>query len=304
MRAVARRFLTSPVAVVGAVGVLAVVAFCVAVPAVSPHDPYDVDFARKLQGPSGAHPLGTDFFGRDLLHRLALGGRASLEVAGAAVGIILALGFLYGGVSGLAGRRVDDLLMRVLDGLLAIPRFPVTVIILVIAGLSTNMLTLVLALSVASWMVTARLVRSHVVTLRESGFVRAAEVLGAPRRSVLFRHVLPNTLGILLVAALLELPGVILGEALASALGLGLNPPAATWGNIAYDGIHRDRLWEVVLPSAAIAVFAVFANLVADGLHDALDPRRAVARPRGLVRRLFGSGGRARSRTGAAGIPA
>lgn len=304
MRAVAQRYVRSPTAVLGLVGFLAVIAFCLVVPELSPHDPYDVRFEQKLQGPSVSHPLGTDLFGRDLLHRLALGGRSSLGIAFAAIGVILALGFLYGAVAGLARRRVDDVLMRLLDGLLAIPRFPVTVIILVIAGLRTNELTLVIALSVASWMVTARLVRAHVVRLRESDFVRAARVLGARTGSVIGRHVLPNTFGILLVAAFLELPGVILGEALASALGLGLNPPAATWGNLAYDGIARGRLYEVVLPSLAIAVFAVFANLVADGLHDALDPRRAPAQAPGLVRRLFGGRRPAAERSGAAGIPA
>ncbi|MGE5691432.1 MAG: ABC transporter permease [Pseudomonadota bacterium] len=264
--------------VLAAAALVGLVLACLLVPVVSPHDPYDVEFAQKQQGPSLEHPAGTDFFGRDLLERLALGGRTSLTVAAAALGLILFLGIAYGSLAAAAGGRVDALMMRALDGLLAIPRFPVIVIILVIAGLRTNELTLILALSITSWMVTARLVRTELVSLRRRDFVRAAHSVGARPRHVLLRHLLPNATGILLVAALLELPAIILNEAFVSTLGLGLNPPAATWGNLAYDGIRVGRLWEVLLPSIAIAIFAVSANLVADGLDDALDPRRSAQR--------------------------
>jgi oligopeptide transport system permease protein len=274
----AGRFTRHRTAVVGAGIVIVLVLGCLFVPAISPHDPYAVEFAQKQQGPSAAHPVGTDFFGRDLLERLALGGRNSLMVAAASLGLILALGVTYGGIAAAAGGRLDALMMRILDGLLAIPRFPVVVIILVIAGLRTNTFTLVIALSVTSWMVTARLVRTELQTLRRREYVRAAYAVGARPRQVLFRHLLPNAGGVLLVAALLELPAVILNEAFVSTLGLGLNPPAATWGNLAYDGIRQGRLYEVVLPSIAIAVFAIGANLVADGLDDALDPRRSSSR--------------------------
>jgi oligopeptide transport system permease protein len=262
-----------------AAGVLgAFVLFCLLAPPLLPYDPYEIDFSQREQLPSPAHPAGTDFFGRDLLERLALGGRASLAIAAAALGVILVLGVGYGAFAAAFGGRVDAAMMRVLDGLLAIPRFPVIVIILVIAGLRTNELTLILALSITSWMVTARLVRTELLSLRRREFVRAAHAVGARRRHVVARHLLPNAVGVVLVAALLELPAVILNEAFVSTLGLGLNPPAATWGNIAQDGILHGRLWEVVLPSIAIAVFAVAANLVADGLDDALDPRRSRAR--------------------------
>jgi ABC-type dipeptide/oligopeptide/nickel transport system permease subunit len=251
---------------------------CLVIPVISPHDPYAVEFAQKQQGPSPEHLLGTDFFGRDLLERLALGGRKSLTIAFAALGVILVLGTTYGAISATFGGRVDEFMMRALDALLAIPRFPVIVIILVIAGLRTNELTLILALSIVSWMVTARLVRTELLSLRQREFVRAAQAVGARRRHVLVRHLVPNALGVLIVAALLELPAVILNEAFVSTLGLGLNPPAATWGNLAYEGIEDGRLWEVLLPSIAIAMFAVAANVVADGLDDALDPRRSAER--------------------------
>ena len=167
-------------------------------------------------------------------------------------------------------------MMRVLDGLLAIPRFPVIVIILVIAGLRTNELTLILALSITSWMVTARLVRTQLISLRQREFVRAAHAVGARRRHVLVRHLVPNSLGRAdRRGAARAARRSILYEAFVSTLGLGLNPPAATWGNLAFEGIEDGRLWEVLLPSIAIAVFAIAANIVADGLDDALDPRAA-----------------------------
>jgi ABC-type dipeptide/oligopeptide/nickel transport system permease subunit len=139
----------------------------------------------------------------------------------------------------------------------------------------------VLALAIVSWMLTARLVRGHVLVLREAEFVRAAKAVGARRSRILLRHVLPNTLGILVVAVLLELPVVILGEAFLSVLGLGPNPPTPTWGNMAVEGVRFHRVWNVALPSAAIAVFAILANLLADSLQEALDPRRREARGSG-----------------------
>ena len=272
------RFARHPRSLAAAAALVGLVLACALVPVVSPHDPYEVDFSQKQQGPSLEHPAGTDFFGRDLLERLALGGRTSLEIAAAALALILFIGITYGALAATLGGRVDEVMMRALDGMLAIPRFPLIVIILVIAGLRTNELTLIFALAITSWMVTARLVRTELLSLRRREFVRAAHAVGARPRHVVLRHLLPNASGIVLVAALLELPAVILNEAFVSTLGLGLNPPAATWGNIAYDGIRLGRLWEVVLPSIAIAIFAVAANLVADGLDDALDPRRSSQR--------------------------
>ncbi len=255
------------------------VLFCAVWPEVAPFGHNYVDFELSRQGPSFAHPLGTDQYGRDLLTRLAAAGRVSLAITGLALAIILAVGFVYGAVAALAGGRLDAALMRVLDGLLALPRLPVSIIILVALNQSAMTIwAVVLALAIVSWMLTARLVRGHVLVLRETEFVRAAQAVGARRRRIVFRHVLPNTLGILVVAVLLELPGVILGEAFLSVLGLGPNPPTPTWGNMAVEGVHFHRVWNVALPSAAIATFAILANLLADSLQEALDPRRAAAR--------------------------
>jgi oligopeptide transport system permease protein len=284
-----QRFARHRAATVSLLLLVLLVGYCVGWPLVSPHDPYDVDFAQKLQAPSVAHPLGTDLFGRDLLTRMALGGPVSLGVAGAAALVVAVAGLLYGGIAGMAGGRVDETMMRVLDGLFSIPRLPFYVTVLVIvAGRNTGYGALVVALSAVSWLATARLVRMQVVSLRSSDYVRAARSLGARRLHLLLRHIAPNTLGILLVGVLLELPALLLGEALVSVLGLGPNPPTATWGNIAQEGITNGSLWAVVLPSIAITGFAVCASFVADGLQDALDPRRdwAPVRRRSLRRAL------------------
>jgi oligopeptide transport system permease protein len=269
-----RRFRLNRAAVFAAVGLAALVLSCVLFPLVSPYDGYEVEFGQKLELPSPAHPLGTDFFGRDLLTRMALGGRATMFIALVATAIILLIGLVYGAVSGLAGHRIDDVMMRVLDALFAIPRLPWVLIILVLIGAGGNIFTVILALSLFSWMTTARLVRSQIVSLKQNDYIRAARALGARPHQVVVRHLMPNTLGILVVAVLLELPGIIIGEAFVSVLGLGINPPAATWGNIAQDGLNLSNPYFVVLPSAAIALFAVAVNFVADGLQDALDPRR------------------------------
>jgi oligopeptide transport system permease protein len=272
---VIRSLARNRVAFVGAVAFALLVLACLLVPTLFGHDPYAVAFEQKQQGPSLSHPLGTDFFGRDLAVRLALGGRASLLVAFGAAALVLVIGFTYGSVAALAGGRTEVALLRVLDGLLALPRLPILIVLLLVVGLNGSLWTLVPALAVANWMITARLVRGEVATLLRTDFVRAARGLGAGRRQILFRHLLPNSLGVLIVAVFLELPAMILGEAFVSVLGLGPGPPAATWGTLAQDAILQGRLYELVLPSAAIAVFAVSENLVADALHQALYPRQS-----------------------------
>jgi ABC-type dipeptide/oligopeptide/nickel transport system permease subunit len=261
---------------------VALVLFCAVWPELAPFGHNDVDLDRSREGPSLAHPFGTDQFGRDLLTRVAAAGRVSLAITGLALAVVLAVGFIYGAVAALAGGRVDGALMRILDGLLAMPRLPVAIVVVVaLDQAAMTIWAVMLALAVVSWMLTARLVRGHVLALREAEFIRAARAVGARPRRILLRHVLPNTFGILVVATLLELPGIILGEAFLSVLGLGPNPPTPTWGNMAVEGVRFHRIWNVALPSAAIAVFAVLANLLADALQDRLDPRRAEARAEG-----------------------
>ena len=273
----------NPATVVAALTVAAIVAFVVVFPFVSPHDPDDVDLRQTRELPSLDHLLGTDLFGRDLLTRVAVGGRTTLLIAVLALAIILVIGFLWGATAALMGGRIDALMMRVVDGLFAIPRLPIAIVVLVVLSLhGQNVPTIVLALSIAGWMLTARLVRGHVLAMKSREFVTAARALGATWPRVARRHILPNAIGILLVAAFLELPAVVLGEAFLAVLGLGPAPPTATWGNIAFDGWHHSRLWDMFVATAAIAIFSISASVLADGLNDVLDPRR---RPQRRLRR-------------------
>ena len=272
---VARRFTEDRASVGAALVFLAIVGFCVLYPVLSPHDGNDVDFAINREGPSLTHPLGTDQFGRDLLTRLALGGRTSLTIAAAALAVILAIGLVYGTVAAVAGGRVDTVMMRLVDGLFAIPRLPVAIVILVALRLNAqNVAAIVFALSIVGWMLTARLVRGQVLSLTTRDYVRAARAAGASWFDAARRHLLPNSTGVILVAVFLELPTVILGEAFLSVLGLGPEAPTATWGNIAQEGLRFSSVWVMFVASAAIATFAVSANVLADRLEDVLDPRR------------------------------
>jgi oligopeptide transport system permease protein len=269
-----RRYLRNRGAVVAGGVFLLVVAYCIVVPVVSPHDPNRVHFPDAYQGPSWSHPFGTDQFGRDLFTRTALGGRISIGIGFGATLTILAVGVVYGAVSGFVGGKLDNALMRFLDALYGLPYLPFAILALAIIG-TVNFWTMVIALSIASWFITARVVRGQILTLKENDYVRAASAVGVRWYAILGRHLLPNTLGVLVITIFLELPGVILGEAFLSFLGLGINPPDASWGSMAQDGrdSYRAHPHIIVIPSLAIATLVLCANFVADGLRDALDPR-------------------------------
>jgi oligopeptide transport system permease protein len=269
-----RRYVRNRSAVAAGVVFCVIVVYCIFVPFLSPHDPDRVQFADAYQGPSWRHPFGTDQFGRDLFTRAALGGRISIGIGLGATLAILLIGVTYGSVSGFVGGRLDNALMRFLDALYGLPYLPFAILALAIVG-TVNFWTMVIALSIASWFITARVVRGQIITLKENDYVRAARAVGARWHRVLVRHLLPNTLGVLVITIFLELPGVILGEAFLSFLGLGINPPNASWGSMAQDGrdSYRAHPHIIVIPSVAIATLVLCANFIADGLRDALDPR-------------------------------
>jgi oligopeptide transport system permease protein len=257
----------------GALFVLFVL-YCVVVPWVSAYDPNKVDFAQAYLRPSWDHPLGTDNFGRDLMTRTALGGRVSLAIGFGATLAILGIGVVYGSISGFIGGKVDNALMRFLDALYGLPYLPFAIITLAIIG-TVNTVTMVVALSIASWFTASRIVRGQIISLKENDYVRAARAVGARWYRILARHLLPNTLGVLIIAIFLELPGVILGEAFLSFIGLGINPPEASLGSMAQDGYTAYRVHPhiIIIPSVAIALIVLCANFIADGMRDALDPR-------------------------------
>ena len=269
-----RRYVRNKAAVFAGGTFIALVLFCLIWPIVSPYDPNEVNFAIKSQPPSFAHPFGTDNFGRDLMTRTAVGGRVSMGIGFAATLAILLIGVTYGSISGFVGGRLDNGMMRILDTLYGLPYLPFAIIILAIFG-DASFWTMVVALSVASWFTSARIVRGQIITLKENDYVRAAKAVGARWFRVLGRHLLPNTLGVLIIAIFLELPGVILGEAFLSFIGLGISPPDASWGQMANDGrtVYRTSPHIIVVPSIAIATLILCANFISDGLRDALDPR-------------------------------
>jgi oligopeptide transport system permease protein len=268
------RFIRNRAAVVASVGFIILLLYVLIVPFVSPYDPYEVDFSKGFISPNWSHPFGTDEFGRDLFVRTALGGRVSIEIGFAATIAIMIVGILYGSISGFAGGWIDNTLMRFLDALYGLPYLPFAIITLAIFQ-TVNFWTMVVALTVASWFTTARVMRGQIITLKENDYVRAAHALGARWYRILFRHLLPNTLGVILIFVFLELPGVVLGEAFLSFIGLGINPPKASWGTLAQDGYaaYQSHPYVIIVPSLAIAWLILTAFFVADGLRDALDPR-------------------------------
>jgi len=269
-----RRYVRNKAAVVAGTVFVVVLLYCLIAPIASPHDPDAVNFALSSQTPSLEHPFGTDKFGRDLFTRTALGGRVSILIGFGATIAILFIGVVYGAISGFVGGRIDNGLMRFLDALYGLPYLPFAIITLAIIG-QTNTWTMMIALSIASWFTTARIVRGQVLTLKENDYVRAAKAVGARWYRILGRHLLPNTLGVLIIAIFLELPGVILGEAFLSFIGLGISPPDPSWGAMAQEGrtVFRSHPTAIIVPSIAIATLVLCANFVADGLRDALDPR-------------------------------
>jgi oligopeptide transport system permease protein len=269
-----RRYVRNKAAVVAGSVFVVVLLYCLVAPIASPHDPNKIDFAIASETPTLEHPFGTDKFGRDLFTRTALGGRVSILIGFGATLAILLIGVVYGAISGFVGGRIDNGLMRFLDALYGLPYLPFAIITLAIIG-RTNTWTMMIALSIASWFTTARIVRGQVLTLKENDYVRAAKAVGARWHRILVRHLLPNTLGVLIIAIFLELPGVILGEAFLSFIGLGISPPDPSWGAMAQEGrtVFRSHPTAIIVPSIAIATLVLCANFVADGLRDALDPR-------------------------------
>lgn len=276
LRGFDRRLRANRVAVVGLSVVLALVCAAILAPLLAPGvDPTATTHpaTTRYLAPSLAHPLGTDRFGRDIWARILYGARTSLGIAVASVLLSALLGTVYGAVSGLGNRRVDDVMMRVVDGLLAFPRL--VFVLTLVALFSNSVALLVVAIAATGWMGVARLVRAEVVRLRGRDFVRAAVATGAGRARLIGRHLMPNAAGPVIVAATLNVGGVILLESYLSFLGLGVQPPAPSWGAMVYQGREMlvDAWWVAAFPAIAITAAVVAFNLVGDGLRDALETK-------------------------------
>ena len=259
---------------------LAVIALFVLVAFLAPVlSPYPPDAQPDIVGlararPSLVHPFGTDTFSRDVLSRVIFGSRVSLGVATLAVLLSITVGTAYGAIAGYAGGALDGVMMRIIDALLAIPRVLLLILALALWG-HIALPSLILVLGLTGWFGTSRLVRARVRTLAIQDFALAARALGARNGRVLWRHVLPNALSPVLVAATLGIGNVIVLEAGLSYFGLGVQPPHASWGNIIQSG--SDNIvrgwWIAVFPGLAMLVTVLCFNIVGDALRDALDPR-------------------------------
>lgn len=255
-------------AIVGTVAVLAVLA-----PWIAPFDPNLINVRDILQGPSAAHWCGTDTLGRDVFSRMLYGARVSLAVGFVAVGIAIAIGVMLGAAAGYLGGRVDAMIMRATDMVLCFPTF--FLILAVIAFLEPSIWNIMIVIGLTSWMGVARLVRAELLSLRQREFVLAAESLGVPGLRIVTRYLLPNAMGPILVSAVLGIAGAVLVESGLSFLGLGVQPPNASWGNILTEGKDNIQIawWLSFYPGLAILLTVLGYNLLGEGLRDVLDPR-------------------------------
>jgi peptide/nickel transport system permease protein len=275
-----RRFRRHPGAIAGSI-MLGIIILTVILAPLSPYDPVTSDIPNRLQPPSLAHPFGTDQLGRDLLTRCLYGGRVSLTVGFMVVMITLVIGVPIGAVSGYFGGRVDNVLMRITDAALSLPSLLVLILLSAILRETdlpfferNNVLTIALVIGSLSWMTNARLVRATYLTLRGKDFVTAANCMGASSLRIMGRHILPNTVGPIIVASTLEMGYAIMEEAGLSFLGFGIQPPTPSWGNLLSNAQEHltKHPWLAIFPGLMIFLTIISINYIGDGLRDAFDP--------------------------------
>jgi len=284
-----RRFRKHRIALVGGVGIVLLLLFIIIGSILIPLEKANyVDLAARLNSPSTAHPLGTDSTGRDGFNRIVFGGQISLIIGFLAVSISVSVGTVMGGVSAYYGGWVDAVLMRFTEAMLSIPQLFLLIVLGKFLGRDIQTINLfglsfsgsvgivILVIGLTSWMYLARIVRANVLSLKEMDYIAAAKSLGASNSRIFFSHLVPNTLGIIIVSSTLGLAGAILSEAYVSFLGLGVQPPTASWGNMltsAQSFIQKGAWWMWVFPSLFIVFTILCINLLGDGLRDAFDPR-------------------------------
>lgn len=268
-----RRFRRNKLALFGALIILSLALVAVIAPLIAPFNPNQQDILHRLEPPSVKHPLGTDDLGRDLLSRIIYGTRVSLLVGFVAVGIAIIIGSFLGLLSGYFGGWLDALIMRFVDIMLCFPTF--FLILMVIAFLEPNIWNIMAVIGLTSWPGLTRLVRGECLSVREREFLQAAKALGLSNRRVMFVHLLPNIMAPILVTATLGIGGAILTESALSFLGLGVQPPTPSWGNILTAGKDYITMawWLSLYPGLAILITVLAYNLLGEGLRDVLDPR-------------------------------
>ncbi|MBI4607419.1 MAG: ABC transporter permease [Candidatus Rokubacteria bacterium] len=272
-----RTFVKNRLAVTGGVIVVCLILIAGCAPWLAQSDPYRPDVKKILDPPTWSHWLGTDQIGRDVFARIVYGARVSLAVGFVSVGIATAIGLLLGSVGGYAGGMIDAAVMRLVDLMLVFPRF--FLLLAVLAFLQPSIWTIMAVIGLTGWMGVARLVRAEFLSLKEREFVLWSQAVGASGFRIIWRHILPNAMAPVLVAMTLGIPAAILTESGLSFLGLGVQPPSPTWGNILNDGKDSIEIawWLSLYPGLAILITVLSYNLLGEGIRDALDPRlRAV----------------------------
>ena len=271
-----KKALANPLSKVGFIIIVMVFLLAMLAPVISPYDPDDINVKAILLAPSWQHWMGTDGLGRDVLSRMLFGGRISLLVGLVAVGISTAIGILLGAVAGYYRGWVDTLIMRLVDVMLSIPSF--FLILAVIAFLTPSIVNVMIVIGLTSWMGVTRLVRAEFLSLSGREFIMASRTLGAKDVRLIFTHLLPNSLTPIIVSSVLGIAGAVLMESGLSFLGLGVQAPQASWGNILTDGKDYIQFawWLSLFPGLAILITVLGYNLLGEGLRDALDPRSSL----------------------------
>jgi len=267
------RLRRDPLAMLGLVTLIVIFSVAIIYPMVSPYGYDEQNLLTRNKTPSADHWFGTDKFGRDILVRVCYGARISLSVGIVAAAINMVVGVLYGGISGYVGGRTDMVMMRIVDILIALPSL--LYIILIMMFLGNTIQSILIALCLTYWIGMARMVRTQVMTLKEQEFALAAKVLGASDLRILIRHLIPNSMGPIIVTVTFLIPSAIFSEAFLSFLGIGIQVPMASWGTLVNDAIPAlfTYPYQMLFPAMAISVTIFSLNFVGDGLRDALDPR-------------------------------
>lgn len=270
-----QRLTRSPVTIAAMLTLAFMILICTLGPWLSPYGESDQDLELRATPPSGAHWLGTDPLGRDLATRILFGGRVSLLVGVLATAVAAFIGVGYGLIAGLSGRRTDALMMRIVDVLYAFPFITFVILLVVIFG--RQFVLIFVAIGAVEWLTMARVVRGQVLSLKNLEFVQAARASGAEFWHILFKHMLPNVMGPVIIYASLTVPGVMLLEAMLSFLGLGIQPPDASWGVLISEGAASMAVhpWMLIGPSVFFTLTLLALNILGDGLRDAFDPKSA-----------------------------
>lgn len=268
-----RRFRSNKLALFGLILLAAVVTVIIAGPTVAGKDYQYIDSSVKDQLPSAEHWFGTDDMGRDIFTRVCVGGRISIIIGLCCTLVMFVIGSLLGALAGFKGGIVDDIIMRICEFIGNLPYLIIVVILTVVMGRS--LFSLVFAMSLTSWVGTTRMVRGQILQIKEQDYVQAARALGADTRRIIMKHLLPNTMGIIMVDITMSVPGFIFSEAFLSYIGLGVRPPETSWGALASAGQQKLMFYphELFFPCFMIVLTILAFHLIGDGLSDALDPK-------------------------------